>query len=421
MKITIITAILAAFINLSAFPEAPVQNIAPRPEVPMVEKSEKVGVSKIIMKIPIGTIWARVKTPYETQDIPWKSSSFEEEGQFKSIAAKLLRNYGYDVLEDSDDLFGTGSAAKARFQIAGIISKTFVDQNIYYQSACTPGAGSIAVNSKVEMVAEWQIYDSIKDKVILKIETTGYYKNEKEKDLQVIIFDTFEDTFLRLMANAEFVKALTGKSIDTTEKPTDTSPIKAGYSLDGQKTKMPSGISDLFKSVVTIKVGVTHGTGMIISADGYILTAAHVVDGADKVAVVFESGEQAEGTVIRLIRTNDSAIIKVNKKNLPFIPIAKAQPPIGSEVFVIGTPLDKSLSYSVTKGIISGYREKNDIKYIQTDTPVNPGNSGGPLIDGNGYIIGIISSKLMGPGVESIGFAIPVHEALRTLNIQKIE
>jgi serine protease Do len=91
---------------------------------------------------------------------------------------------------------------------------------------------------------------------------------------------------------------------------------------------------------------------------------------------------------------------------------------VGADVIAIGTPQDISLGQSVTKGIISGKRVFEDLQYIQTDVSINSGNSGGALINNNGEVIGIIVSKLIGSGVEGLGFAIPINSALQDLNIQ---
>lgn len=91
---------------------------------------------------------------------------------------------------------------------------------------------------------------------------------------------------------------------------------------------------------------------------------------------------------------------------------------VGEDVIAIGAPFDAGLSHSVSKGIVSGIRSIDGKKVIQTDVAINPGNSGGPLIDSHGQVIGIVTWKVSGAGIEGLGFAVPISEAFRSLNIE---
>jgi S1-C subfamily serine protease len=91
---------------------------------------------------------------------------------------------------------------------------------------------------------------------------------------------------------------------------------------------------------------------------------------------------------------------------------------MGDEVITIGTPADLLLGQSVARGIVSGKRRFDDLVYLQTDMAVSPGNSGGPVINSKGEIIGLVQGKIIGKGVEGICFAIPIERALQVLRIQ---
>jgi serine protease Do len=420
MRSTVGTAFfLCAFFLLipSAFAES---GDAPKPEkpnVPFVEKSETVGISRVMIKIPYGTKVAKVKGTTHSEEIEWTASTVKNMEQFKEVAERSLENHGYKIIEE--DLFQTSTSAKARFQIGGIINNFYAEYKYSGGGGCM-GPGTSRGSSKINLDAEFQLYDSVKDKVVLKVAKTGYFENTKDIDsIEKLIVFAYEDAFLRFMAEPQFVETVSGQKEQTQAPADNKAPLRVGFSQNGPTTTMPGSISKLFGGVVTIKAGVTHGSGVLISEDGYILTAAHVVSGLITVGVEMENGKQVEGKVIRVNRNNDSAIVKITIRNVQAIPINFVNPPIGSEVYIIGTPVDKTLSYTVTKGIVSGYREKDGVKYIQTDSAVSPGNSGGPMLDGNGRIIGIVSSKIIGGGVENIGFAIPVQVALTSLNIVK--
>lgn len=156
------------------------------------------------------------------------------------------------------------------------------------------------------------------------------------------------------------------------------------------------------------------GTGFIISADGYILTNNHVVNGADEVMVKLSDGRELKGEIKGLDEKIDLALIKISdKETLPFAELGDSDTlEVGEWVMAIGNPF--GLSHTVTAGIVSakgrviGSGPYDD--YIQTDASINPGNSGGPLFSAQGKVIGINTAIIAGGG-GGIGFAIPVSMA----------
>lgn len=154
------------------------------------------------------------------------------------------------------------------------------------------------------------------------------------------------------------------------------------------------------------------GSGVIISADGYIVTNNHVVDGADEITVTLTDNREFSATIIGTDKTSDLALIKVNGKNLPTITIGDSQKlKIGEWVLAIGNPL--FLGTTVTSGIVSAkarsMRGANEVEsFIQTDAAINRGNSGGALVNVNGELVGINSMLYSETGSYSgYGFAIP--------------
>ncbi|MGO8931959.1 MAG: DegQ family serine endoprotease [Limisphaerales bacterium] len=159
------------------------------------------------------------------------------------------------------------------------------------------------------------------------------------------------------------------------------------------------------------------GSGVIISSDGYILTANHVVEDADKVKVALASGEKEfDAKVIGTDPPTDTAVLKVDGKNLPAITIADSDKlEVGDVVLAIGNPF--GVGQTVTMGIVSalgrgGFGINNYENFIQTDAAINPGNSGGPLVDAEGRLVGIntwIISR--SGGFQGLGFAVPINMA----------
>jgi len=157
------------------------------------------------------------------------------------------------------------------------------------------------------------------------------------------------------------------------------------------------------------------GSGFIIEADGVVLTNAHVVEGANEVGVTLPDGRSFTGKVLGADPLTDVAVVKVVSSNLPVAPMgdsAKVRP--GEWAIAIGNPL--GLDNTVTAGIISAIQRTNAVgegqrvPYLQTDAAVNPGNSGGPLINDRGQVIGINTAIRQAPGA-GLSFAIPINTA----------
>lgn len=160
----------------------------------------------------------------------------------------------------------------------------------------------------------------------------------------------------------------------------------------------------------------SQGSGFFVSADGYVMTNAHVVKGADKITVVLNDGRELDATVIGSDSHTDIAIVKVEGKDFPSMKLGNSDDiDIGEWVIAIGSPFQ--LEASVTVGVVSAKGRQNlritDFEdFIQTDAAINPGNSGGPLLDLKGEVIGINTAIVSrSGGYMGIGFAIPSNMA----------
>ncbi len=157
------------------------------------------------------------------------------------------------------------------------------------------------------------------------------------------------------------------------------------------------------------------GSGFIISADGFVLTNAHVVDGADDVYVTLTDKREYKAKIIGVDKRTDVAVVKIEGSNLPRLTMGDPHKlRVGEWVIAIGSPF--GLDNTVTAGIISAKaRDTGDyLPLIQTDVAVNPGNSGGPLINMRGEVVGINSQIYSrSGGYMGISFAVPIDEAMR--------
>ncbi len=155
------------------------------------------------------------------------------------------------------------------------------------------------------------------------------------------------------------------------------------------------------------------GTGVIIDQNGYIVTNNHVVDGAYELSVTLSNGEEIPALLVGADPATDLAVVKIEKSSLPTAQMGNSDNlAVGEAAIAIGNPLGIAFSQTVTVGVISAKERaininEHNFNFIQTDAAINDGNSGGPLVNLNGEVIGINTAKIKISGVEGMGFAIP--------------
>jgi serine protease Do len=182
----------------------------------------------------------------------------------------------------------------------------------------------------------------------------------------------------------------------------------------GGRNMPPSGGNDMPDDDEQPEQGYI-GSGFMLSADGYVMTNAHVVEGADEVTVTLTDKREFKAKIIGSDQRTDVALLKIEATGLPFVKIGNVDRlKVGEWVIAIGSPF--GLESTVTAGIVSAkQRETGDyLQLLQTDVAINPGNSGGPLINMRGEVVGI-NSQILSPSGTSAGIslAIPIDEAIR--------
>ena len=198
-------------------------------------------------------------------------------------------------------------------------------------------------------------------------------------------------------------------------------------------TDITAIVADAQQSVVTITAdgvsangfnfGTTQGigSGLILTANGYILTNRHVVEGSQTLTVAIENGKEYPATLVQIANDNDLALIKIDASGLSPARIADSSKiQVGETALAIGSPLG-TYTETVTRGIVSGLGRtvtvRDDVtgrpttlkNLIQTDAAINPGNSGGPLLDSTGSVIGL--NTAVSTNAQGLGFAIPINDA----------
>ena len=347
----------------------------------------------------------------------WKASPGSVDESFGPLLLSELSSAGYKVAGGEEEVFEDAHAARPEFAIGGVIRDVRAN-------ACFPTSRGRSGTAEASLSVEWQIYSHRSKTVELKESTEGssVVPEPREDAAAEAITRAFVSAARNLLADPHVQALLSGRPAPA---PPKADPIPVAYETASPLTlrSVESVVSDSRMGVVTVLAGSALGSGFVISPDGYVLTGQHVVGQSRYVKARFLTGREVNGEVVRVDRRRDVALIKLEKDIYPCLPIgesSRVQP--GTEVFAIGTPLFESLGQTVTKGIVSGYGEEDGLRVLRSDVAVHRGNSGGPLLDRSGYVVGLSVSGFMlmpdGVGVGLNSF-IPIEEALSTLVIEK--
>ncbi|MDR3643882.1 MAG: trypsin-like peptidase domain-containing protein [Clostridia bacterium] len=204
----------------------------------------------------------------------------------------------------------------------------------------------------------------------------------------------------------------------TSSKQATVKSVAAELSLEAIAKKVEPSIVGIVTYSLSQVGELAEGSGIIMSADGYILTNDHVISGADKYQVVLSNGKKYDAKRIGADARSDLAVLKINATGLTVATFGdSSQLEVGDTVVAIGNPGGLEFADSVTKGIVSALNRSvtsstgYSMKYIQTDAAINPGNSGGALVNVYGQVVGISTAKIADVDYEGIGFAIPIDSA----------
>ncbi len=270
--------------------------------------------------------------------------------------------------------------------------------------------------------SEWKLYGVTGDKEIYRTTLTGEARQENfyVSDFMVSSMMTTAlahslTQFLDLDTVSHCLSSRTANMKGMTDWDT------LWFSSSGRATNLQEAV----KAVVTVKVPDGHGSGCIISSDGYLITNYHVIadDTTDEVKIITSDGDSLKAKYVRSNTSYDLALFKMEKPGPYkfFGANLSTDINVGTEVYAIGTPTDIALGQTMTRGIISSKRKIGDRTLIQTDVSINPGNSGGGLVDSQGMLQGIVNASLIRYGVQGIGFAIPAHYIQDALKVKFIQ
>lgn len=367
----------------------------------------------------------KIGTHYE-----WKSGNFAED---KSITWDQTSNVNLEDLEvqvnNVLDAFGypvpglsnkfEKDKDKARYMLSAeflsIEQDEFVHNNPKPVSNQQPIGNMILIEKSMDRKCsarvKWTLFDTRLGKVVYEMEN---------QTLVWVNSETFKLALIKSI-DASVKKLLNEESFFEAVKKTNTNLITSNFSekIEIKSLTPPEKMGELVEAAITVDLGGSHGSGFIISDEGYAITNYHVVGNDKKVNVILSNGIIMESDVIRVNEGYDLALLKIPGKGFKAMPVNFNSVTLAEEVTAIGTPGRVELGQTITKGIVSGKREIEGAVLIQTDVSVSPGNSGGALLNKQNQVIGIINPKLVGKGIEGVAFAIPIEIGFDKLGLIK--
>jgi serine protease Do len=399
-------------------PPDPAQAAPPSlPDASANGKYRPFGFSRVIAKIPVGTVYGKPHggvfcLPSGARTWNLSSSTPQAPQPYQDALRSEMKAAGFTVDGDPDNVFES-AVSTSDIQLAAVITSLTLDY-------CEPyiGSGNTAMKGTVALSVTWEVYSTIKKQMLAKIDTSGSFevKELTPGGPQALISGAFKENVRALIANARFKAAMSATptlSGADAAKPTSQSPI----ALLGAGSAKPRPVSEALSSVVMILAGDVQGSGYLVSTNGLLLTDQHVVGDAKYVKVRWSDGTDGLGEVIRTDKAHDVALVKTDPHGR--LPLKLRREPLqpGDTVYAIGAPLDPRFQSTVTRGVVSAYRTFDGLNFIQSDTPVNPGSSGGPLLDEKGEVVATTEAGYGVPGVPSnINLFIPVGDALSFLS-----
>lgn len=328
----------------------------------------------------------------------------------RDVFGEELKAAGFKPAVDPTNLFADQQSSVADLQVGALFKHVDV----------TLCEATLTVSGKVSVDIEWQVYSSLRREVVATVETHGSAQksrglNGREEGRSVYQMAVAENV-RGLMADPGFRALVTAPDAAVPSGATESAartPIRLVGAAAGTTT-----IADAVGAVVSVFAGQGFGSGVLVSSDGYILTNHHVVGETTQVRVRWSDGLETTGEVVRSDRRRDVALIKTEPRGRTALALNRTVPPPGTPVFAIGTPLDPKLQNTVTRGIVSATRIVDGFSFIQSDTPVTHGNSGGPLLDEHGAVVGLTDWGVAAQLGSTLNFFIPIADALDFLALK---
>lgn len=301
---------------------------------------------------------------------------------------KVIKERGYAVETAEELVFG--SERSGRLRISGRVGELSCDATMRERTCVA--------------LVWWEVYDARWGAVVLRgaVEGRNVVRNREtsaEQPRDAVVQSL--NAMLSTPAFEQAAAAAVGPPKPTWGEPLGIRACGAGA------VSLPARAEDLLDAVVLVRTDHGTGSGVVVSSDGFVATAAHVVGDRDEVGVQLRDGPELRARVVRVDPAMDLAVVRVDGRGFPCRPLATSAPGVGDGLWAVGAPLGQGLGWSVSAGVVSAVRQGPGYSWLQTDASLNPGNSGGPLFDDQGRVAGVVSWKVAAAGLEGLGFGVP--------------
>lgn len=321
---------------------------------------------------------------------------------------KDLRDFGYVRKPDEESVFAETPKKPVDFELGALIQEVQV-------AYCRKPDGTVEGAAYIK--ARWEMLAMAAQKVVHTVNAEGSANARYASTTE--LYRAAADALARnFLADAGTAAWLGGQ----TPLPAPQPARDAALRLEAV-TPPAGGVSRnailLRAGVVTIEAGSTSGSGFVVSRQGYVLTDQHVVKSSRFVKLRLASGRELLGEVVQTDGRRDVALIKT-EAGLDPLSLRPDDPAPGDTVYAIGSPLGEKFSGSLTRGIVSAYRNRDGLRFIQSDVSILSGSSGGPLLDEAGRVVGLTQSGVEA-GRARINLFVPIADALKALGIALTE
>ncbi|WP_437523619.1 trypsin-like peptidase domain-containing protein [Sorangium sp. So ce726] len=323
--------------------------------------------------------------------------------KFLVMFLEEMRELGYRALGRENLALNQDRSNEAAFLLAGTMTA----------ADCSDERGLTC-----GITIKWELLDRSSKTVVYQMTSNHEEMEMRQLDRAAAGNALLLGSLRSLLARPMFVQTLRGSSAPAEAPAAPEFPPGEMRGCPARALAMPKMSEDVLKATALVKLNDGVGSAVVISPDGLLLTAAHVAT-TSEVVVRFRDGKEFPATVMRVNEQSDVALLQLKDRSheTPCLTLRMPPPSTGDDVFALGAPGGERLSFSVTRGIVSGQRTFDGNSLIQTDTSISPGNSGGPLVDDKGQVVAIMTFKATGQGIEGLGFGVPSATALSSLGL----
>ncbi len=336
---------------------------------------------------------------------------------FQRAAYSILDRYGYKGADASAKKFAMQRNDNVDLSLAAEI----IDIRLAHCGRGTASNLNGYSQNSTYLKVKWEVFDNLAREVIYTTETEGsdrFLRQPPRKSGATASMElAFQQTIEHLMSDQAFFDLVFSNQSARSQR--NVTHLDVPLAIGNNRSTFSHKIQKIKAATATIRTASGHGSGFVISKLGHVMTNQHVIGNNQEVIVII-NGVERFADVLHADSRRDVALLQIRDRSeyLP-VEIHQTRANLGEPLYVIGTPLDESLDFSISRGIVSSTRDLQGQPFYQTDAAVNPGNSGGPVFNDAGNVIGVTVSGYFtrDGGSRNINYIIPIQDALRAVGI----